>query len=445
MNIYDFITDKFQYDLKEQASKKNTRFENTLSDYKELFFLYLKKCRNNDTSQYLSKTLKGNCSVTEWLNCFNSAIQSEYPAIESLFDEIIYGYSLFLKNKHYLAVLKYQDILDKYQLLEEYHRRELSLFYRGFWKSKDRKTSDKNEYFHIPFNKRSLVKNQRFSFSGIPLLYLGASLIDTMYELRCTNLNSDKIAFASFAINPLISRTQNGKDRTKRIFNISNEIFDLVNQVFGDLVNSNVNFSNCNNEMFVELRKEYMVLHFKKFIISQLCTFPTKDRTDFIEEYVIPQLFTEALYQCQFDGIVFPSTRFYGKNIIINADTFNNKYQNNLVLFTKFDANNNYDELLRDNFEITIKNFRGCNANTKDILCYLGTLSQKNTIESYLKDKCDCTKKITDNLLGIGKQLQLYDAMIVDGTPYFNTKLGKLELRFIKTYYEYIMNCLKYL
>ena len=43
MNIYDFITDKFQYDLKEQASKKNTRFENTLSDYKELFFLYLKK------------------------------------------------------------------------------------------------------------------------------------------------------------------------------------------------------------------------------------------------------------------------------------------------------------------------------------------------------------------------------------------------------------------
>ena len=445
MNIYDFITDKFQYSLKEEASKRNTRFENTLSEYKQLFFENLGKCKNNDTSQFISNTLKENCSVTEWLNCFNSAIKTEYSALESLFDEIIYGYNLFLKTKHHLAVLQYQDILDKYQLLEEYHSGELSLFYRGFWKSKDRNTSDQNEYLHIPFNKRYLVKNQRFSFSGIPLLYLGASLIDTMYELRCTNFNSNKIAFASFALKPLISREPNNKDRAKRIFNISNEIFDLVNQVFGDLVKSDINFSDCNNKIFTESRKDYMVLHFKKFIISQLCTFPTKERTDFVEEYVIPQLFTEALYQYQFDGIIFPSTRFYDKNIIINTDTFNNKYQNNLVLFTKFDVNNEYDKLLRDNFEITIKNFRGCNADTTNLLHDFGAMNKKIITALYQKDKSDCSKKIQENILGIGNRLHVYEAMTIDGIPYFDTKLGKLELQYIKTYYEYIMDCVKYL
>ena len=33
----------------------------------------------------------------------------------------------------------------------------------------------KEEMFHIPFNKRYLVGNQRFSISGLPCLYLGGS------------------------------------------------------------------------------------------------------------------------------------------------------------------------------------------------------------------------------------------------------------------------------
>ena len=33
----------------------------------------------------------------------------------------------------------------------------------------------KDEMFHIPYEKRNLVGNQRFSLSGLPCLYLGGS------------------------------------------------------------------------------------------------------------------------------------------------------------------------------------------------------------------------------------------------------------------------------
>ena len=48
----------------------------------------------------------------------------------------------------------------------------------------------KDEMFHIPYNKRHLVGNQRFSLSGIPCLYLGSSSYICWEELGRKDLNT---------------------------------------------------------------------------------------------------------------------------------------------------------------------------------------------------------------------------------------------------------------
>ena len=48
----------------------------------------------------------------------------------------------------------------------------------------------KDEMFHIPYEKRNLVGNQRFSLSGLPCLYLGGSSYICWEELGRKDLSS---------------------------------------------------------------------------------------------------------------------------------------------------------------------------------------------------------------------------------------------------------------
>lgn len=48
---------------------------------------------------------------------------------------------------------------------------------------------EKNEMFHIPFEKRELTSNQRFSMSGYPCLYLSSSIYGCWEELHRPNID----------------------------------------------------------------------------------------------------------------------------------------------------------------------------------------------------------------------------------------------------------------
>jgi len=48
---------------------------------------------------------------------------------------------------------------------------------------------DRSEMFHIPFDKRHLVKSQRYSIPGFPSLYLSSSIYTAWKELLCPDLN----------------------------------------------------------------------------------------------------------------------------------------------------------------------------------------------------------------------------------------------------------------
>jgi len=450
MNIYDFITDEEQYKLKCQACIGNDRFENVLIIYKELFFQELNKCSLNVLPVHLNQTLLQNQSVINWIICFNNTIQQEILLLKDLFEEVIYGYKLFLQGKHYYASLFYQDLLDKYNLLIDEDFDKLGVFYRGFWNSANRDSKDKMQYFHIPYNFRHLVGNQRFSFSGIPLIYLGSSIADVFYELGETNLDSKKIAIASFAFNPISSITIHQDKQfvqTKtRIFNITNEIYNLINRYFEPLIQGGGNIPDC-NDLFFSPNSNDLKIFFRKFLISQICTFQKRYNSDkFIEEYVIPQLFTEALYRHKYDGIIFPSTRFYNQVISINNPPYNLGYKENLVMFTTYSQSNKYDEMLFSNFKINIKTLVGQRNNMqKTLINQISQDSKKNICEIFKKVNDSKRKRIIEGMIEATSRLMQYQNLTINGINYLDTRAGKLELIYMRDYMKYLSECIPYL
>ena len=76
-------------------------------------------------------------------------------------------------------------------------------------------------------------------------------------------------------------------------------------------------------------------------------TFPYRKKKIFIEEYVLPQLFTTLLIENGYKGIVYPSTKDFSD--ISNYHRFS-KYNNNIALFVEYNKNDDYDFDLLDTF-----------------------------------------------------------------------------------------------
>lgn len=62
----------------------------------------------------------------------------------------------------------------------------------------DEKRLCRKDIFHIPFNKRGLIGNNRFSISGYPCLYLGRSIYTCWEELRRPIMNSTWVTAFKF-------------------------------------------------------------------------------------------------------------------------------------------------------------------------------------------------------------------------------------------------------
>lgn len=451
MNIYDFITDEFQYELKKRAADGKSRFESTLESYRHLFFEALNSCIATAPSAYLNNTLSTDKSVVAWLDCLRTAIQEDLPAISEVFDEVIGGYDLFIRGKHFLASLKYQDIIDKHKLgKEERLDRLSSLHFRGFRIKAGRDMNDIKQYYHIPFNLRHLLGNQRFSFSGLPILYIGASIADIYYELDEYDLDNDQIAIASFAVNPIAYLTIHTGYQTvqprNRIFNITNEIYNLINDVFSRIIAGGAAVPPCDDER-ISPNKAQLIISFRKFVISQLCTFPKKTiGATFYEEYVIPQLFTEALSLHKYDGVIFPSTKFRERKIAISSDVQNYFYKENIAMFSEYSPTDDYDEMLISNFEPNIVT-HGTHTSVvvSDMIKEISEKQQSLTLEVYKKEHSAGKRNINDAIKNVGSKLHAYTNMVIDGKRYLDTVAGKLELLHLTTYMDYLSSQVRYL
>jgi len=187
--------------------------------------------------------------------------------------------------------------------------------------------------FHIPYDKRYLVKNQRFSLSGYPLLYLNRSLKGVKAELEIGN-NINEFLFSSFYFrrNAKIYEMANP---FKEIYNSEDDIGAIPNLATNELHKRVLKLVLLNTCLF-EKRLQHIKLERKGFNV-------------FYEEYVLPQALTQVLKIRKFDGIFYPSTRIneYNENYIADEINFN------LVLFPKYQENRHYDNELFENTEIS--------------------------------------------------------------------------------------------
>lgn len=138
----------------------------------------------------------------------------------------------------------------------------------------------KNEdMFHIPFDKLKVVTSYRYSISGFPCLYLGASLYSCWEETRRPDLL--KVNFSAF--------------KTLKKLN-------FINILCPDDVDS--------------------LLNLKRFIIFALCTtfvHPDDDNKSFKFQYAVPELILSLLVHEReinaslkdIDGIRYISTRYF--------------------------------------------------------------------------------------------------------------------------------------
>ncbi|WP_319560278.1 hypothetical protein [Marispirochaeta sp.] len=145
------------------------------------------------------------------------------------------------------------------------------------------------DMFHIPFNERHKVTNQRYSINGFPCLYLGSSVLSCWIELGA-NANN-RYAVSKFKIAENV------------------EIFDLFingNKEFDQSVESDNYWGNWVRETI--MREIYL------YQLLLACSFPSIDDHPFRENYIVPQMLLEWIRSSStIKGIKYKSTKMLNK------------------------------------------------------------------------------------------------------------------------------------
>lgn len=186
--------------------------------------------------------------------------------------------------------------------------------------------TDSKEFYHIPFNKRYLCSNFRFSIAGYPCLYLGCSPEICLCEIR--NQKSSCIEIK-------LKENLNVADLTLNVLSI------------GSLLQSDAPIQ--------------LLTIFPLLVSCYLIYQPGDwDKIMFREEYIIPQLLTMYIRNemKNVDGI-----RYFTAQIeyLFSND---NQYKN-VVLFTNCRDNQIYDQQLLNKFDWRDENIKNYNTSEK--------------------------------------------------------------------------------
>lgn len=159
------------------------------------------------------------------------------------------------------------------------------------------------EMLHIPFEKRTIVKSERFSIPGLPCLYLGTSSYVCWIEMGCP-------PDFQFNVSPVVL------DNSQKIFNLTVALQDFYNVL---------DYGKTN-------REERFCCLMKLFILNIATSFNVKEANrNFKSEYIISQMIMLACKDLELDGITYHSKR-------VSNDIFANIIGVNLVLFAKYDG-----------------------------------------------------------------------------------------------------------
>lgn len=462
MHIYDFITDEFQYELKDWSRQRPNRFsfERSLEFYIEAFLSELTDAKLSSTgaSKYLHPHLSARPEVSKWLEEYRQLFLREVPTIKNILEETLEIYRVFIRGKQHNAVLRLHDLLDRHNLLDKVDWELLGGFFRCRWFNDETKNEiTQTEYYnHIPFSKRYLIGNQRFSVSGIPLVYLGSSLATSCFEMGLSNLEEpgkSNLSLSFWGFNPAFRRYPGADYRTPErinIFDISNLAYDMLNDVIMDVVLEKDDSIRENIiDTYTFMNRENVSIAIRKFALCQVCTFVTEKfpkpgggfLNTFYEEYILPQLLTEAIRLHKYDGIIYPSTKYSNKMVSSTTGWLSGAFKTNLAMFSHYNANDQYDRVLIQNFIIE--------ADQKSVL---PIDELKRRVEERLRDieyhepfitwytkNAYLAQRIRGVIRYCKKRLRLYQVLQIDGPNYFETQVGNIELQYIVDYTRFIL------
>ena len=313
------------------------------------------------------------CVLSNALNKYHSLLEKYKSELTSNMDDVIFIVDKSIETINQCVKSYYEGMYSHaYNLLEqilsdsiyEVGNRTIyegETFYRArLFDTTGRKTRE--EMFHIPLNKRGIVKTQRYSAPGYPCLYLGAHINACWVELREPRFDD-----------MMVSR-----------FSVKNKfpVLDLRMPTEKD---------------FEEGCSECILKKLPLIISTSVCVLNPDD--PFKPEYIIPQLITEYIITQNRDkynknertkfefnlGVYYTSTH-------INDDLEFPEYTfDNLALpVVEVDNNKPYCDLLASCFELTIPTSYSYEDIRERFGPSIRTISNDNTISK--EDNYKCSK-----------------------------------------------------
>ena len=424
--IVCFLDDEYQEKLRRFSQLKGERFEESINEYKNLFlaeFNYLKNVKECEEHNIL------NNKTIDWLNNLHETL-IKVKNKHSFFDLIIKAYIQWVSGNTVNAINSLEKTIKNYDILVHKFEVNSKIFFRG---RKSKKLLSKEDLYHIPFNKRHLVSNQRYSLTGQPMFYFGLSVLNVLTELR-QPINSFEDVHLSCFINT---------DNSLRIYDFTNPFQSQIGSL--DRITKSVEDAKIDYfDTYYGNNMENHPKEFYKFIFLCVCSFKrNNENTNFVEEYVIPQMLTEITRKNKFDGILFSSTRI-NKDIAYSTDTLNfGKYKENLVLFTEYNKDGKFDFDLIEKFIVSkpIRETDFIEIKFNEIEKLSSQIVKLNEQKKYFK-----TIKQMAELTGISHETHFRDIMVKNTNDeyikYFDHRIGKIHNYILYTQLLNIRNIL---
>ncbi len=243
-----FCTEALEYPLK---SYLRETYSSTLEKKLKLFFEKVKELPDTDEVLY--------------------EIKSKVFLINKISESLLIIIDEYLKGRQVGASKEFEKLLSeesvKSKVLEliesvKSHNKDGYRLFRI--RKSEENIIERKDIFHIPFSKRHLVANQRYSIAGLPCLYLGSSIYICWLELERPRFSD--IYISGFQSNNSI--------------NVLNLAYDLEHII------KDFSLGNIDKNQFIN--------KFLLWPLNMACSFQVKyPKAPFHEEYIIPGLLLE--------------------------------------------------------------------------------------------------------------------------------------------------------
>lgn len=169
-----------------------------------LFERYLTQLRSLDDASFPELKIELQSLVTGSERLAHSIVRTVRDALAGRGDAAYRELSGELSNidwTQFVIDLSASD--DSIDLSDPYSTQELAIHHPPLYRVRSERSEfnipDRGDIFHVPFEKRRLVSNQRYSVTGLPCLYLGSSLWICWEELGRPPLDSLWVSRFKFA------------------------------------------------------------------------------------------------------------------------------------------------------------------------------------------------------------------------------------------------------